>query len=824
MQDPSSLIDCLKEGKPLNLRTQNDVGDDPVTSGPTWGPERTVQAKDIAEALWKAPSGVYPHGLVVQGAKIEGELRLQAFVVSFPVLFEQCYFEHPPSLSQGRFSLLRFRKCFLPGLDAKELVTNFDFDLEGSRIQGKVCLELSKIGGYLRLEGCKLEGTLLANGASIECVVLRNSAIEGEVRFVSAEIRKDLDLSGSTLRNPGNTAVHCDSAVIGDAFLRGCTLEGEVRFTQAKISGELALSGSTLRNPGNTAVHCDSAVIGNAFLRECTLEGEIRFLRAKISADLDLSMSTLTATGERALDCSGASLGFLILNDGTVRNPGNVAVHCDWAVIGNASLLGCTLEGEIRFLRAKISGELDLSGSTLRNPGNTAVNCGSAVIGDAFLRGCTLEGEVRFTQAKISGELDLSGSTLRNPGNTAVHCDSAVIGNAFLRECTLEGQIRFLRAKISGELDLSGSTLRNPGNTAVNCGSAVIGDAFLRGCTLEGEVRFVTAQIKGDLDLSGGVIKNPRKPALICEAASIGRVLLLQHPETRKPPEVEGNILFYRSNVDVLLCMQDLSIDGAITCEELTMEKGTLMLFGIKWLKDGAQVLLNLQSAFVQVLKTDGKSWPPTGTLRLHGFEYSDLGYADGDGQRPPSLQDALEWLRLQPQDPSKMAAYDQLASFYKARGQEKDAVEVLVAKNDDYLAYLEHAKKARGERLYLRMLKWTTGYGYKSWRALVWLAGVSLVGFVLSVYFWEAIPLYAERGASLSQLPLDPAKRVSVLFFYNIENTVPILRLGFTEHYTIDVASWPGKVARFLFLVQQILGWAFSTLFVSGFTGLIKR
>lgn len=90
------------------------------------------------------------------------------------------------------------------------------------------------------------------------------------------------------------------------------------------------------------------------------------------------------------------------------------------------------------------------------------------------------------------------------------------------------------------------------------------------------------------------------------------------------------------------------------------------------------------------------------------------------------------DWRKLLRKATPSYAAqpYQQLAAGYRARGDDRQARETLIAQRDDQLA---RAQTRWLERLWGKITKITLGYGYQPWRALWFLAGIVVASGVLA-------------------------------------------------------------------------------------------
>ncbi|SUS05175.1 conserved hypothetical protein [uncultured Defluviicoccus sp.] len=122
---------------------------------------------------------------------------------------------------------------------------------------------------------------------------------------------------------------------------------------------------------------------------------------------------------------------------------------------------------------------LSLVGSRL--PG--LVGDGLTVQSSLLLRGTRLSGEVRFLGAKIGGDLSCIKGSFENPRGQALSAESLTTGgNVFLRDgFRAAGEVRLLGAKIGGDLACSDGSFDNPGGVALSAdGADVRGGLFWR--------------------------------------------------------------------------------------------------------------------------------------------------------------------------------------------------------------------------------------------------------------------------------------------------------------------------------------------------------
>ncbi len=409
--------------------------------------------------------------------------------------------------------------------------------------------------------------------------------------------------------------------------------------------------------------------------------------------------------------------------------------------------------GEVRLLGARIGGQLNLTGARLRNLNGYALSADRAQIdGSVFGRaGFEADGQVRLPGARIGNELDLTGAKLRNPGGVALFTDGAQIdGGMHLAEgFEADGQVRLLGARIGVLLDLTRARLCDPDGYALSAdGTQIDGNMFGEaGFEADGEVRLPGAKISGTLDLTGAVLRNPNGVALNAERFRVGGTLFW------KPSIVVG---------DVDLGFADVAV----------------------WV-DAKEAL-----AFPAMLE---------------GLHYDAI--HPGPPELPVSVR--LEWLARDPGGYSPLP-YTQLASVLRSGGHDRDARHVLIASQKARRSQEGRSRFTRTARTVLSAaLRWTVGYGYRPWLALVWL--VALIGAAALVI--RLLP----GGPNDSFTATVGAPRPFNTVLYVVDAVLPFVDLGYDR--------WiPGGAAQIITVSIVVLGWTLATAVVAAFAGILRR
>lgn len=262
-------------------------------------------------------------------------------------------------------------------------------------------------------------------------------------------------------------------------------------------------------------------------------------------------------------------------------------------------------------------------------------------------------------------------------------------------------------------------------------------------------------------------------------------------------------------------------------------------------------VMLNLDGASAGAVLDDENSWPAERDLSLDGFTYDRFVRA-----APQKARSRLEWLHRQ--DSSQGLAtqpYEQLANVLEKSGDERGARQVRIAMENDLLPSLSWIGY-----LWRQVLRGTVAYGYEPWRALYWALGLVVFGYLSFALGYRAgVIAPTDKDAFQDFQPNHPQSYQTRLpgyqpfnaFTYSLDTFLPIINLGLKDNWMPNpkltprptegtwlgdlvgahsppVASWrffnSGRALRAYLWIHILFGWGLITLFVAGFTGIIRR
>ena len=368
------------------------------------------------------------------------------------------------------------------------------------------------------------------------------------------------------------------------------------------------------------------------------------------------------------------------------------------------------------------------------------------VAGNLFMeRGAHFKGEVRLSGAKIGGQLSAIGSTfdgLFNGNRLEVAGGLFMGGGAHFKDVALIG------AKVGGNLEAIGSTF--DGKFTAD-GLEVAGSLFMRDNASFKSVNLISSTIGQRLQLSDSEFDGD----LDLTSVSIGDEFQLTSPGNPPP----------------------------------------------RWTKNST---LTLRNARVGALNDTKEAWDiQSGNLDLIGFTYDRLG---GLGATEKSAMSArsTEWLLgwLAKQDGFATSynpqPFEQLAKVLRESGYPEKADQILFAAQN----HRRDSPTTPGvTKALLRIEYGLIGYGYHSWIALVWFAGLTVLGA------WAcSVSKYGRRMRPLQ------------LIFYSFDMALPLIDLN-KRHERVKLDSF----AVVYFYFHKIAGFVLVSFLIAGLSGLTK-
>jgi hypothetical protein len=259
----------------------------------------------------------------------------------------------------------------------------------------------------------------MLQGADIAGNVLLDGSFEafGCLWLLSARIAGGLACDGATLLNrvedASGQALNADNAEIGSVLMRKVKVEGEVRFASARISRDFDISdGGSFRNEFGCALMLANAEIGGQIFGDgAKIAGQLWLQSTRIARNLDLRGAEIVHRTTPRGDAYGRAI------DGTSISVG-----------GGAMFQGANVKGEVFLADARIDGYLAFGGGRFINGGGWAIRAPNAKVGSNVTftlpengfaphgQKTVIEGGCKLARARIGGRLGWAALELRGPG------------------------------------------------------------------------------------------------------------------------------------------------------------------------------------------------------------------------------------------------------------------------------------------------------------------------------------------------------------------------------------------------------------------------
>jgi hypothetical protein len=265
------LVEAAQVGTLVDLCT-GDAAIDAVANGCAWDADRVVRAELLTELLsgGRGSGDRSPRSVRLRGARIEGQLDLEARSVVCPLFLEECYLDRPINVIDAQIPALRLRRCLVPRVLGNRLDIRGDLELRGCEVDGGVDLIGARLGGSLVLEdahltsrdGCALEAYRISVDGNVLC---RNGfTAHGTVEIADAHIKGTLEFSGATLSGGEDVALEASRVRVEQAvfFRDGFQSHGMVRLRNSRVAVFVDFANATLVNPHGFALQANNLAVG----------------------------------------------------------------------------------------------------------------------------------------------------------------------------------------------------------------------------------------------------------------------------------------------------------------------------------------------------------------------------------------------------------------------------------------------------------------------------------------------------------------------------------------------------------------------------------
>ena len=758
------------------------------------------------------------------------------------------------------------------GFRAEGMVSLVEATITGN-LECNQGLFINKGGVALNAERLKVSGDVFLckgswpRGKEIQAEGFR---AEGEVKLVGAGIGGTLECRGGIFKhsNAQEPALNVTRGKVdGNVLLHnGFRAEGMVGLVGTKIKGNLECNQGVFINKGKVAINAERIKVdGDVFLCEgfwgsdeevedgFSADGEVKLVGAIIGGTLECRGGIFHNSGSQdpALNAKGLKVG------------GNV-------LLGN----GVVAEGGVVLLSATIAGNLECKKGEFRNKGKVALDAERVKVGgDVFLceeswgegenlpvKGFASEGEVRLVRAVITGDLNCIGGRFCNPKNkraedkkeksAALKANGLKInGSVFLSEgFRADGKVDLIDATIGGNLECNCGEFVNRADVALDAERLKVnGNIFMcEGCWQRkipievrtfkavGEVKLIGAVVGGSVDCKGASFAGD-EPKFTSKVSLNGATINRELVWTKivSPEQAKLNLQFARV---VKISDDEKSWPGP----------GNLFLNGLVY----------------DEIDFDTDQTPQTGVSRFSlrwfwGFLVTLCKQLVVPFRGDIEKVARIKWLELQ--DKFYHQPYEQLVSVLRKNGRNKDARTVLIAKARDRTKLMSLFGKCWNS-----FLGATIGYGYRPWRALLISAVVVAIGTAI---FWAGHNRKIIKETKVVEHVFAAGKSVTPkvhpdypefnALVYSLDMFVPLVDLRQAKYWlpsakpaadanaksSADISAEPSaepakglddfveskvplsvKLLRCYTLIHIILGWILTTLLFAGLGGLVKR
>ncbi len=186
----------------------------------------------------------------------------------------------------------------------------------GFEAKGGINLSRSRVSGDVTVSEASLlhrdDDALLMEGVAINSLrIIQSSTIRGRVRAFNSTFHGSVILNRCTASAPGDVAVELDGARIsGNIVIAQQTkIEGELRFLEADIARQIRCTSCELLNPSGKALAGDGASAKVLLLRDFKSEGAIRFIGTKVARQCIIEGDMAGLSGEgRALQFESSEI------------------------------------------------------------------------------------------------------------------------------------------------------------------------------------------------------------------------------------------------------------------------------------------------------------------------------------------------------------------------------------------------------------------------------------------------------------------------------------------------------------------------------------
>ena len=241
-----------------------------------------------------------------------------------------------------------------------------------------------------------------------------------------------------------------------------------------------------------------------------------------------------------------------------------------------------------------------------------------------------------------------------------------------------------------------------------------------------------------------------------------------------------------------------------------------------KDLENPEQASLDLRHAKIGVLWDAPDQRPQKGKLQLEGLTYKRIHEFKSN-----DVNERIDWIKRSQPGVYTPQPYEQLAKVLKESGFEKDAQDVLIAKND---SYVKHAPVSKAAKIRRWVFGKVLGYGYRPWRAVSWLMGLWLFGMALFQIGRQMDVILPTQDTDITIDTTNGRYIISDTYpkfmapIYALDAFIPLINLHQVTYWLPVARNSYGVAILVYFSFHIIFGWVLVSMFLVGLTGMLKR
>lgn len=761
LSDPElKLLRCVAIGEIADFSTGDENQNNPEQAA-AWDSSRCLPAKLIK---WLCTNEESVKVLGHRGLEVTGARIDGSLDLSFVRM---------------EFPLVLHRCAFMEAVQLEHAAVRL-LDLSGSYITSKQIHDVS---------GKTLTSALNARGLNVESDLLLRERLyaTGRVSLQGAKIGGNLLCDNSTFSNEEGCSLILQSAEISGFVYLSDNFKsfGFVSLANVKINGDLVCTNGKFKHFEMAIFAPSSDIKGSVSLsgKDFNADGEVNFQGSCIGGDFNCSDGKFTNANRNAY-CSSLKLS-------NCEVKGNVFLNNSFESIGEVNFQGSCIGRDFNCRDGKF----------------TNVN-GNIYYVSLGLSGCEIKGNVFLNYSfKSIGTVQLSNASI---GGNLNCCMGKFYNESY-------GHFQPLSLEID-HAEVKGSVQLNFGFHSI------------------GTIRLNNTVIGGDLDCCDAFLE-ANKNINLYRDKSLPQALLI-----------------YDENASSL-CANGASIQGSLRLTRkftadawisfVNAEIGHLFVLS---LEVSCQFSIDLRFAKIYAIQDKKESWPKAGRLDLDGLIYERI--AQGS---PITGSERLDWIRRQClKENFSPQPYEQVARVLQISGHQEAAIKVLIGEQEDRLKY---GGLGQFERFWNGFLYHTISHGYKPHRALLFSLFIIYIGLIvfdlgyaqgliepseLEAYSIAttkdsspSIPSNLGSSTGTQMVKTPPAYPEFYSLMYSVDVFLPIIDFH-QESFWLPKASrgqeispfklrWGGVLLAYFWL-HILLGWIFTSLWVAGFTGLVKR